>query len=148
MTYLYSNGLDCCGLLEIAGLRGYSDMPTESQLFKDLWVLFRGCDYRFAHVIFSDHIKCARGDALERYIRKYKLGPVLSTKREKNRNSGNLVKAWIWTPDLPAFKEYVKAHGWEEELKKEEEEWTEHLKQNPSRPRWDAPLLMRRVHGW
>lgn len=47
--------------------------------------------------IFSDADKFGNGKKLYTYIKKNKLGKVVSTGPVKNPESGNIIRTWLWT---------------------------------------------------
>jgi hypothetical protein len=44
-----------------------------------------------------------RGHAFAKFLKDNKLGTVVSTKPQINLNTGNTIKAWLWTVDREAL---------------------------------------------
>lgn len=59
-----------------------------------------------AHYVFSDNTKRKCGEALRDYIRKHKLGSVVSSDRAKNVNSGNTIQTFIWVVNKEAMVDW------------------------------------------
>ncbi len=62
---------------------------------------------RCAFVVFSDRSGRGRsGPALAAFIKRHKLGTVVSTRSKKNPNSGNMITIWVWGVDAAALKRF------------------------------------------
>lgn len=106
--------LECCGIAEASGL-----LPEGEESFHGICEAVLGCTYlRGPLLIFSDIVARGRGKKLAAYIRRHKLGSLKESKAVLNRNSGNVIKVWIWQMDREAMlKRYKKIAG------KYEEQW-------------------------
>ena len=89
----------CCGILELGHIRD-DDSPTQSLMSISK---HEGC----AHVVFSvtsrECVKHKKGIGLANYIRRHKLGKVVSTEPAANPNHRGTLKAWLWTPNKKTF---------------------------------------------
>jgi len=91
----------CCGIHELYYVRDH-DTP------EDLLMSIDPMDLK-AHVIFSvtsrQTPRHKKGVVLADYIRRNKLGPVVCTRRPAvNPGHRGTIKAWLWTPNLGAFR--------------------------------------------
>lgn len=95
----------CCGINELGYIRD-DDNAVDS-----LMSIHKG-DLA-AHVVFSvtsrECVKHAKGIALAKYIRKHKLGSVVSTKPAVNPNHKGTLRAWLWTPNKKTFIQWQAA---------------------------------------
>jgi len=90
-------GMCCCGVREISGICGIKS----KEVIKDFCEIVYGGyseDPRldFSFVIFTDINRQSYGDNLTKFIKKFKLGEVISTKSKLNPNSGNMLKVYVW----------------------------------------------------
>ena len=102
--------LACCGIKEIDGL-SRTKYPAEA-----MYSLLYNCE-GFRYIIFSQAgAKAKYGERFANFIYRHKLGSIVSTRGVyKNPNSGNILKAWIWTVDTKACNEWFE----EEDAKQE-----------------------------
>lgn len=106
--------MQCCGIREMDGLLDSSketvqefcsDIDSDSSYNGRPWP-------RFRYAIFSDiGPKHTRGNPLASYIRRHKLGKVVSTNWNVNPNSDNPLKVWVWTLDGKMLKKWWMEHG-------------------------------------
>ncbi len=103
------NQTQCCGFKEIDGIE-YANTPEETkQALKDVCRdFFDGEDAAF--LFFTGVSKERYGQKFKALILKNKLGTIIETKAKRNPNSGNAIKAWVWTVNRKNFKEYAKKH--------------------------------------
>jgi hypothetical protein len=96
--------ISCCGLDELADIRG-----TDPAAWFKQHQNADGTYQRFievANVVFTDidvpygasDKPYGWGNVWKDYIQKNKLGSVKTNRPRRNPNSGNLVKAYLWTP--------------------------------------------------
>lgn len=116
--------VNCCGIREISGISGHKPEAVMKAFAKkvygdgkshtDVWSYHyqrpHGENWRYA--VFSAAARGKKaapryGDALRAYILKHKLGEVVETGVAVNPNSGNNLKAYIWTVDHEAVKVHV-----------------------------------------
>jgi hypothetical protein len=64
-------------------------------------------DWGAAMYVFSDAQDEGNGAVLATFIRKNKLGKLVESCWEENPNSGNMIKTWIWTPDVDELRGYL-----------------------------------------
>jgi hypothetical protein len=107
-------GICCCGLDELHEIRG----SDPAAFFKD-YQKPDGTYRRFMHVanvVFTDIDVSENGskgnnyywgNLWKEYIQKNKLGSVKTNRPRRNPNSGNLVKAYLWTPAASLVEEYL-----------------------------------------
>lgn len=89
----------CCGVRDIDGLSDHSrNMEGAFRLF---WPQFTG-----AFALFTCPTKNKYGERFKKYIEKHKLGSVVETERRKNPNSGNMLRAYLWTLDKKACQKH------------------------------------------
>ena len=117
--------MGCCGIKEITGLSYCVDTKTAMQDFailtslrkaeayqKDLslkWIPAPVVNFRYA--IFSQaHKESAYGLKFAAFIRDQGLGTLEETGFSSNPNSGNQLKAWIWTVDHDALRSWAEAN--------------------------------------
>lgn len=96
----------CCGLDEIDGL---CDSPVATLLEVADEKYGDYLDAQQAFILFTDVMSKkrgnSRGEKLAGYIKKNGLGTVVMTQRaKKNPNSGNMIKAWVWSPNERALR--------------------------------------------
>mgnify|MGYP001598676929 CR=1 FL=1 len=109
----------CCGMDELVGI----EHSTPAETIKD--VLERYLNDGETDVplfVYSgvakdtkskraNHAHGGYGEALTAYIKKHKLGTVVVSKAGINPNTGNKIKAWIWTVNNKKMLAYAKAKG-------------------------------------
>lgn len=115
---MHLTGMDCCGIRELAAIGAG---PTDKRLFlKELhtrmYKAHGGGPYdgitgsfgrRFAHILFSEAgTSVTYGRRLKEAIEAYKLGTVVESPQVVNPNSGNLLRAYLWTIDHEAFSKW------------------------------------------
>lgn len=114
---LYIEETSCCGVNEFSGLE--RPLKTLKQYCKGLfhkeYDYFTGtevCDpeYQHAFILITDRTERTRGVDLVKYIKKHKLGYTVHTRAKKNPNSGNKIRAWLWSPDNRALRAWYKKH--------------------------------------
>lgn len=102
----------CCGITEIQGL---SDHRNSEEALKEFCRIAGGYDWewRFRFAVFTEAggKKSTYGKNFARYIEKHGLGEVVATKTKVNPNSGNPLKAFVWTMNIPALKSWAKENG-------------------------------------
>lgn len=95
---------NCCGIYELGHIAD-DDRPADS-------IMTYAQDGGGAHVVFSvtssQTPKHYKGERLVSYIRRNKLGKVVSTAPAKNPNHDGTLKAWLWTPDKKILKTWQK----------------------------------------
>jgi hypothetical protein len=96
---------NCCGFKEIDGLNDNTAKESLNQVCEDF---FNGEDAAF--LFFTGVSKKRYGQNFKRLITKLKLGKIIETEAKRNPNSGNKIKAWIWSVNKPKFKQYAKQH--------------------------------------
>lgn len=121
--------LECCGLKEFDGIINYPDPAmailalcaklSDSSVSYGIWGPhhFEPANLRlgqmpFAHLIMSQAGKETYGMRLAKFIRANKLGRVTSGPPNRNPNTGNQVKVFIWTPNKPAIRKF-----WQKEVR-------------------------------
>lgn len=93
----------CCGVDEMEGLE-----------YDPLQNMLQYCEERFimgetqAFVLITDAVKNGNGRRLVNFILNNKLGSVISTESKKNPNSGNYIRAWLWSPNIKEVKSWWK----------------------------------------
>lgn len=102
------NGMVCCGLLELEGLAMSRTQDFPSHLAK----AFDEYGYIPAIVVFTGVVG-VRGESytrdFSRLIAREHLGTVKST-RAWNPNSGNTIRAYLWTLDREAVRKFLVKH--------------------------------------
>lgn len=117
----------CCGLLEINGLsyssrdnirdfldclnnNVYSGRDEEECLFDHIRSLNKAHSYKsppyLEFFIFTDNVKRGRGRRLYNYIKKHDLGYVTQSKSGVNPNSRNVIRIWIWKPNVENLEKW------------------------------------------
>lgn len=112
-----SDDMQCCGLREIDGLKddrtpamAMEEFAKEHYLIRNTWDNRLRDHKNFRFVIFSQAgASSTYGDAFAAYIREKELGEVVETGRHTNPNSGNILKAFIWTVDHVRVKSWWRA---------------------------------------
>lgn len=121
-----NSDLRCCGLNELSGLETIRAFPAEVVLLRAClrfanpsgrlsgWGEMKPTAHMyFAHLVFTQAgARNTYGNKLKRLIEKLDLGTVVVSPRQKNPNTGRIIKTFIWTPD----KEKVCAY-WNNQLK-------------------------------
>lgn len=109
----------CCGLCELFNLE---DGPVDCLAALAAWQHgldgFDGDDAEFevGHgnykplVVFSDWVDLYNGHRLARYIKKHRLGSLVYSRIAYNENSGNYVRAWLWTIHQTAWEDWMDTH--------------------------------------
>ena len=108
----YLNQGDCCGLREISGIARCSGPE------KALENLAKGMlyDSSWRHAVFTQAgTRSTYGEKFKAYILKEKLGTVVESETKVNPNSGNKLKAYVWTVDWRRMKGWMKRHKIERE---------------------------------
>jgi hypothetical protein len=114
---LYFNNMSCCGIKELSGLSGLTPDSVFKEFGKQAYTKSerdgRYENNRWRHAIFSQASVHAGanvyGTKFAAYIVKHKLGTVVETEELVNPNSGNYLKAWIWTVDHEAAHAFYKS---------------------------------------
>jgi len=107
----------CCGMRELDYIQGEETIQIILTICSDII-----CDEnKYRHVVFSDNGNKISGKKLEKEIKKQKLGSIISTVSKINPNSGNSIKAWIWTIDHKALNKYWSKHKTEYEYRHNDE---------------------------
>ena len=120
-----SDGFGCCGIREIEGIGELSAKEVMADLAED----FR-YDHKWRHAVFTQAGKKARyGLSFAAFIKKHKLGTVVASPTKENPNSGNPLKAFVWTVNWPALRKYLKDNLGEDEY-------------------WDEPRHQPYYGGW
>ena len=116
----------CCGMREVHDLRLYPNpaeaikefgkhtygedhsLPYTQARRHDWRNAYRYANRRFRYAIFTQATKRATyGKTLAAYIKKYKLGEVITTGFNINPNTRRSVGVWIWTVDHDALKAHL-----------------------------------------
>lgn len=92
----YFNRLACCGISELVGADYERPIDFLHAVFRPTT---RGHRNQ-AYIIFSS--TTPNGDRIAEYIVKHKLGELVGLKPKRNPNSGNKLKAWLWSPNRAA----------------------------------------------
>lgn len=109
---MINENMGCCGMRELDGLRDNGER-TVKQFCDELFDCYNDeslsiSDINFIHVVFSDTKRSSKGSSLASYIKRKGLGSVVATSYKKNPNSGNSLKAWLWTINRYALVEWYK----------------------------------------
>ncbi len=101
----------CCGIKEMAPIQG--DKQSHRILFEAGIDFFRN-DNDAAFLYFSEahdegENPSIRGEKLATYITEKGLGNVFASERVDNPNSARLLKMWVWTVDVDAYKTWWEA---------------------------------------
>lgn len=113
----------CCGVRELSGLSCHACDPV--QMMKSFTRIYTGnnpycrSNDRFRYAIFSQAGKTSKyGLKFAAFIKEHGLGELVETGFHKNPNSGNYLKAWIWTVDHIAVRAWLaKTTAAEKEMK-------------------------------
>lgn len=106
MSYILEE-TSCCGVDELDGL---SKKPE--RILRDL--CFDKYDeeeggWKHAFLLFTDVTANKNGARLARYIKNKGLGITTTLHAKRNPNSGNRVKAWLWSVNEPELKKWFKS---------------------------------------
>lgn len=105
-----SDEFNCCGLREITDLSSHRE-PEEA--FLNLLRLLNNPYYprtrRWRHAVFTE-AKGNYGRKFATFLRQNHLGKVVCTPKEINPNSGNPLRAFVWTVDWPAVEAWEQAN--------------------------------------
>ena len=105
------NGTSSCGIDEISGISNWGNTPEG--IVKHI---LTNADKQ-AHFNFSDITKEKKtrvkstGAKLAKYIKAHRLGRISSTPPALNKNSGNTIKQWTWTPNYENLKLWKKLNN-------------------------------------
>lgn len=97
------NRTSCCGIRELYGI---SDKSPELILYSLGYYLAQNETVNGSHYLFSDNTgghDDHYGEILRDYILEQGLGTVVETPFTHNPNSGNMLKAFLWTINQEAF---------------------------------------------
>lgn len=100
----------CCGMREIGSLSAHRSPEEAMKAFAGQTLKTH---QNFRYVIFSEAVyrpaanRRGYGRAFAAFIRSEKLGKVSTTGWNVNPNSGNNLKAWIWTVDWTALQKWA-----------------------------------------
>ena len=100
--------MHCCGVKELAVINNFF---TPAAIITHISEKPR--DYTL--LIYTDVIYSTRdgmGPRLTRYIRRHRLGKVVSSRPSRNPNTTNLIKVWTWTVDKVALRSHVRKRKW------------------------------------
>lgn len=126
----------CCGVVEFDGMNNSEFTPAgamaalaEYGRFRDTAKIREGDN--FAHCVFSVASGYAHGKGhyannmvkLKRYINTHKLGVLHTSTDRENPNSGNQVRAGLFTPNLKGMASWMKKYSIEAEGERREEEY-------------------------
>jgi len=115
MAWLEST--QCCGIRELDGVMSADNAMQALVEAAESWY---ENDNDGAYIFFSVTNKSKRGDEMAALIKKLRLGTVLVTKATKNRNSGNMLRMYVWTVNKNNFKSFwLKSKTDDEELEKQ-----------------------------
>lgn len=109
----------CCGINEMQGLSGFSVGEFRSMLagMEDDGELNHG-----AFLIFSQatgrHLNRKYGEEFASFIRKHNLGTLASPPAKINPNSENLLKVWLWGPNMRGITTFLRAKERVKKVKK------------------------------
>lgn len=109
-------GLQCCGVKEIGGLRNIGNTPGTFDGFeRELRIFvssYKDGNITNAYFIFTavvQHGSPPYGEAFKAFILKNNLGEVQETSVNKNPNSGNQLRVYLWTVDQRNLKAWYTA---------------------------------------
>ena len=114
---MYFSTVSCCGIREIGDLSSHKTPQQAVAAFVKQTLKAYRSNFRYA--IFSEAVyegypgsrpRKPYGRAFAAYLKTEKLGRVAATAWNKNPNSGNNLKAWIWTVDWEALQAWEKKH--------------------------------------
>ncbi len=126
----------CCGTNEIHALNESGITADDIALSVMMQREFE--EFSCAHLILSEVTNHRdwpmHGADLERLVKKHELGTVLASASKLNINSGNHVRAYIWTPHYGRLQQWAQ----------ESEEWAEAMKERREQRRgWDHDIFGR-----
>lgn len=106
-------GLQCCGIKEIGGLRTVGNSAGTFDGFerelRTFISTYSNGNVTNAYFIFSA-VEAGGvpryGEAFTAFILKNNLGMVQETTVNKNPNSGNMLRVYLWTIDQPKLKDW------------------------------------------
>lgn len=91
----------CCGVKELHELSGdVTDLVSLSL-----------SSQTYPHFLITDNKSNKRGEKVADLIRKNELGNLIETPYKKNPNSGNQVRAWLFTPSWTKLKSFVRKNS-------------------------------------
>lgn len=111
----------CCGIGDLCDIRmedddgDYqtpSDIITQIKLdmtrrvWKDGKSVTQGYEAQYGLMLITDNIAEGNGERLVRFIRKEKLGRVVSSPVAINPKHNTKIKAWLWRPEWPLVFKY------------------------------------------
>lgn len=113
----------CCGIGDMSDIRMEGDDGEESyqtpakiinqikqDMTKRVWKGGRyveaGCEAQYGLMLITDNIADGNGERLVRFIRKEKLGRVVSSPVAINPKHNTKIKCWVWAPDWPSVFKY------------------------------------------
>lgn len=110
---------NCCGLAEIDGVNDFGPTRDEREGFFDdlisgLYGMRHTRDWHWpTMILFTDARPpgtraLTAGDRFARYIEEKELGSVTSTHWEKNHNTNNNIKVWIWRTNTSRCEEFFR----------------------------------------
>lgn len=102
-----SNRLSCCGIIEIGALSLYHDPAKAMADCVDH--LFNDHDNNYAYVLFSGNRMGQYAKPFRDYIIAQGLGSVVGAPIRLNTNSGNKIKAWLWSPSKSRLRAWARA---------------------------------------
>lgn len=104
----------CCGIIEVDEIRGQRAETNLKYIWDELeyGVDFCGED-RGAYIMFTDHCDLRYGRALERMIKKLRLGKVHRLPSRYNHNSGNRIQVWMWAYNYKKFRALARKKKWD-----------------------------------
>ena len=105
---------NCCGVDEIAGLADTPEETLKDVCYEKYPLKNSNCWYdeegeEQAFILITDTVKRGFDKKLVDYIRLNKLGVVIGTKPKKNPNSGNRIRAWLWSPNEKNLNKWFKS---------------------------------------
>ena len=110
------NPTSCCGLNDIDELNSHRTPENAMMSLCEELYFEDGGDYldedkpKLAFILFTELVKHKYAKRFATYISKQKLGTVIHTPSKVNLKSGNKIRAWIWTVDRKALKQWAKEH--------------------------------------
>ena len=94
----------CCGMGEVSGISGRSPEETLRLVYKDS--LANKPFYAF--IVFTDITMDMNGQNLRNLIKQNDLGEVIESNSRLNSNSGNRIKAYIWSPHWTRYGQWYR----------------------------------------
>lgn len=95
-----------CGVDQLHDL-GYAPQSILASFAEQVLEPWRRNGTPPAFVLFSDAVTLGNGTKLAAYLRKHKLGTVYTTQPKMNKNSGNKIQVWTWSPDMEAVYKHT-----------------------------------------